>query len=276
MKRIFSLIVVSGLAAFSAFGQGDPNIQVGPINVDCKTFNCSGDPTLIGTTGFTLMSNGDPTADNPWYILLAIPGSGKTDAQGGTDPTAPTITKSGFTISAGVDAGDFLSSTSGDIYAFASAKDGGLKGDNSMNATNLFGTAEQTAFGKTPDFFDIFVYTVSAGSLTGNSSFSFTSSLTEGTFVAGLGCEAKKDSTCPTDKAEQQFSTPFTTAGLVSSTSSSSSTSTSSTTTTTTSSTTQSGPFATGGAVPEPSSIVLLGSVLAGLSAALRKKFVRS
>src|SRR5579871_2202272 len=160
MKLSFSLPLLSVLAAsVSAFGQLDPQIQVGPYGVNCKTFNCSGDPTTIGATGFTLMSNGAQTADVPWYILIAVPGTGKTDMAGGSDPAAPIVSgPSGFTVSHGVDAGDFLPSTSGDIYAFASAFDNGDQGDGSMNSSNLFGSAEQTAFGGTPSFFDIFVY----------------------------------------------------------------------------------------------------------------------
>ena len=76
-----------------------------------------------------------------------------------------------------------------------------------MNATNMFGAAEQAAFGKTPDFFEIYVYTVSAGLLTGNQSFNFSATLPAGTFIMGLGANSN---------GNQQFSTPFTTAGLVS------------------------------------------------------------
>jgi hypothetical protein len=250
-----------------AFGQlTDPNIKVGSAGVDCKVAGCNGDPNLIDTTGFALLSNGAPTADIPWYILVSIPGTGTPDA---SDPTPPTITGTGFTISAGVDAGDFLQTTSGDIYAFASAADGGLQGDNSMNATNMFGTAEQTAFGSKPDFFDVFVYTVSAGSLTGNTTFQFSSTLTAGTFIAGLGCAANgQNATCPSTNPGQQFSTPFTTTGLVSSTTSA--TSASSTTSATSASSTTS-------TVPEPASFILFGGLLIGAwTSKMRKKLMRS
>lgn len=253
MRRVSTLFAFALAASISAFGQmlPDPNIMVGASGATCPT-GCSGDPTLIASSGFTLFSNGSPTADVPWYILLALPGTGKTDAQGGTDPAAPSITGTGFTISSGVDAGDFLPTTSGDIYAFASADDGGLNGDGSMNATNLFGSAETTAFGKTPSFFDIFVYTVSAGALTGDKNFSFTTSLPLGTFVGGLGIGSN---------GTQPFSTPFTTAGLVDAT--------------TTGPGTASGP-ASGPLVPEPNTIVLLGTVLLAACAGLRKKLGRA
>jgi hypothetical protein len=57
---------------------------------------------------------GAPGSDDPWYLLIAVPSV--TDP---SDPTvAPTITSTDFTsVSAGVDAGDFLPTTAGDIYA---------------------------------------------------------------------------------------------------------------------------------------------------------------
>jgi len=282
MRRSSLLLLVIVLAAsVSAFGQllPDPNIMVGAFGATCPT-GCSGDPNVIGTTGFTLFSNGAPTADIPWYILLAIPGTGKDDAAGGTDPTPPTITGTGFTIGAGADAGDLLQTTpSGtSIYDIADAAGlaGGLKGDGSMNAPNLFcngatipcaSSSEITAFGSLPDFFDVFVYTVSAGALTGSVNFDFTATLPAGTYVAGLGTGSN---------GNQPFQTPFTTTGLASSGGPGSGPASAS------------GPgpgpgsgpaSASGpgpGGVPEPSAIVLLGSALLAVGAGLRKRLVRA
>jgi hypothetical protein len=122
-----------------------------------------------------------------------------------SDPTvAPTITSTDFTsVSAGVDAGDFLPDTAGDIYAFAAPLDGAGVGNNSTNATNMFGSQEQAAFGSTSTGFEIFVYTISPG-FVGSTPYTFLSSpdLIAGTFLAATGNTA-------------DTSTPFTTTGLV-------------------------------------------------------------
>lgn len=75
-----------------------------------------------------------------------------------------------------------------------------------MNATNMFGSLEQAAFGSKPADFDVLLYQVTTG-ITGMTPYSFTSSsaLPNGTFLAAIG----------TGTGGQQFSTPFTTAGLV-------------------------------------------------------------
>jgi hypothetical protein len=102
-----------------------------------------------------------------------------------------------------------------------------------------------------PGSFDIFVYTVQTGFLTGGVSFPFTANLSAGTYVAGLGVG---------DNGKQPFSTPYTTVGLVVGSTG--------------------GPGGgggdVGGAVPEPSSIMLLGSALLGTFSVLRKKLIRS
>ena len=101
---------------------------------------------------------GAPGSDDPWYLLVSVP------SDGSSTPTAPTITSTDFTsISAGADAGAFLPTTAGDIYAFAAALDGAGVGNDSMNATNMFGADEQAAFGSTPTSFEVFVYTISPG-----------------------------------------------------------------------------------------------------------------
>jgi hypothetical protein len=195
---------------------------------------------------------GAPGSDDPWYLLISVP---FTDPE--PDPfVAPTITGGpGFTISAGVDAGDFNAGAPGDIYAFAAPSDGAGVGDNSMNSTNMFGSQEQAAFGSTPSGFEIFVYTISPG-FAGETPYQFFSSpnLIAGTFLAATGNSA-------------DTSTPFTTTGLVGGT------------TGPTTGPTTSGPGgspASGPLVPEPSSIALLGSALVAVTIGLRKKLIRS
>ena len=156
---------------------------------------CSGDPNIIGGTSFTMIKNGNSDAStDPWYLLVAVP-----EDLGG----APTITSDGgvFTqVGSTADKGAFLPTTSGDIYSFA-----GLTGQNSMNATNMFGSEEQAAFGGTPAFFEIYVYTFSPSFIGNFVNYSFTvggSGLVNGTFLAAEG-------------GKNEFSTPFTTTGLV-------------------------------------------------------------
>jgi len=74
-----------------------------------------------------------------------------------------------------------------------------------MNTTNMFGSVEQQAFGSIPGYFQLLVFTFTTGTINGNTSYSFASStsLTAGTLIAAVADGGK------------QFSTPFTTAGLV-------------------------------------------------------------
>jgi hypothetical protein len=198
---------------------------------------------------------GGASSDDPWYLLISVPSDGTST------PTAPAISSTDFTsVSAGADAGTFLPTTTGDIYAFAAPFDGAGVGNNSMNATNMFGAEEQAAFGSTPTSFEIFVYTISPG-FVGSTPYAFSSipDLIAGTFLAATGNTA-------------DTSTPFTTTGLVTGT-------TGPTTTTTGPTTTTSGPGggpASGPLVPEPSSVALLGSALIAVTIGLRKKLIRS
>jgi hypothetical protein len=138
------------------------------------------------------------------------------------------------------DKGQFLPTTSGDIYAFA-----GTSGDSSMNAANLFcdgktypctSSNEISAFGGIlPTFFEIFAYTFSPD-IANNTPYSFSvggSGLTAGTFLAAAG-------------GTNPFTTPFTVTGLVQ------------------------GPDAP--QVPEPGSIVLLATVGLIIGSVYRKR----
>ena len=250
MTRNLTLLLVFLAASISAFA----NIGFCPppaTATACSTATGGdGETIAVATDTFGMWALGGATSDDPWYLLLAVPNN---------DGGAPTITSSDFTsISAAADAGTFLPTTDGSIYDFASAFDGGGGGNGSMNASNLFGADEQAAFGSTPTSFEIYVYTISPA-VAASTPYAFSSSpdLVAGTFLAALGGSAPA-------------STPFTTAGLVTGGSSSSSSSSSST---------GGGPGggpASGPLVPEPSSIVLLGSALLAVTAGVRKKMIRS
>jgi hypothetical protein len=222
--------------SFSAFGQIiDPNVGFCPppgSQATCTTANGLGGETIgVGTTSFALLANGAQDSNAPWFLLVAVP-----DDVGGT----PKITSSSFTQQGTTqDAGAFKSTNSGDIYAFTSADTGGLTGDNSMNATNMFGANEVAAFGGTPSSFELFVYAFDPG-LTGKTAYTFASSgLTDGTFLAAVGIGGGT-------KDNIQFSTPFTTAGLVD------------------------GPTPT--PTPEPASVVLLAMLGLMIGSVYRKK----
>jgi hypothetical protein len=250
VTRKLTLLLVFLAASISAFA----NVGFCPPPATasaCSTPGASGETIAVAGDTFGMFKLGAPGSDDPWYLLVSIP------SDGSSTPTAPAITSSDFTsISAGADAGAFLPTTSGDIYAFAAPLDGAGVGNNSMNATNMFGAEEQAAFGSTPTSFEVFVYTISPG-FAGETPYTFLSSpdLIAGTFLAATGNSA-------------DTSTPFTTTGLVTGT-----------TGPTTTGPTTSGPGgspASGPLVPEPSSIVLLGSALLAVTAGVRKKLIRS
>jgi hypothetical protein len=210
----------------------------------CTTATGYGGETIgVGTTSVGMMKNGNGgTAVSPWELLVAVP----NDVGGAPAITfASTFTQSSPTV----DKGEFLPTTSGDIYAFA-----GTTGDTSasLNAANLFcdgasypctTSNEITAFGSLPTFFEIFVYAFTP-EIADNTPYVLNiggSGLTGGTYLAGTG-------------GDSPFSTPFTVAGLVN------------------------GPgctdciVTTQATVPEPASLALFGSGLALAASRLRKK----
>jgi len=201
MKRLASLVIGLLLVlSVAAFGDTiiDPN--VGFCAPPATATACSGQPETdpLGATSFGMWSHGANDANTPWYLLVAIP----------EDPsaTAPTITSASFTLTL-LGSKTFLPTTTGDIYALVSSFTGGLDGDNSMNAANMFGSLEQAVYGGTPNDFEVFVFQVTPG-FDGNTAYSFnTSPLIAGTFVAAVGVGGAHDNV--------QFSTPFTDAGMV-------------------------------------------------------------
>lgn len=245
MRYVTILGLLMTMLAVCAVGQTiDPNVGFCPVpatQASCTTATGLGGHTIgVGTTSFGMWSNGAQDSNSPWYLLLAIPEA--TD--GALSDVFPTITSNVFTLQSTTDAGDFLQTTTGDIYAFAGANVGNLKGDNSMSAVNMFcdGAAipctssnEISAFGSLPNDFEIVVYKWSPG-FNGNTAYSFTTSgLSAGTYLAAVGVGG--------DKNNIQFSTPFTTTGLV------------------------------GGPVPDGGvTLMLLGGALLGIES-LRRKF---
>jgi hypothetical protein len=162
-------------------------------STQCQTPNGPDNETIgVGTTVIGMEKVGNDTSSDPWQLILALPNySG----------VAPTVTIAGFTQFGGTaNPGEYMPTTSGDLYAFAGTPDN----NGSLNTTNLFGSDESAAFGSTPGFFDVFVYSFDPafGSKTAYT-LNFGSALPAGTFLAGDGGEG------------MGFATTFTTAGLV-------------------------------------------------------------
>ena len=197
MKQMTVLGALILAFSVSAFGQLiDPNL--GFCNAPSSASACSGQPDTnpITSSTFGMWSFGSNDASSPWYMLVAVPQTSQTSI------AAPTITSSVFGITETANA-FFTPTTTGDIYGLFS-QTSSLGSNGSMNASNLFGALEQAAFGGKPGDFDVFLYTLTPG-FSGATSYSFGSSgLTAGTFLAGIGVGTT-----------QQFSTPFTTTGLV-------------------------------------------------------------
>jgi hypothetical protein len=197
MKTTTLLAVLLLGTVFTAFGE-----ELDPLDfcsIPATNATCTGgDPNPIGPTSFAMLQNGSgSTSTDPWYLLLMIP-----EITGNPAAIAPTITSASFTQNGStIDEGKFLPTTLGDVYAFVNPT---LVGDNSMNASNLFGSKEQAAFGSTPDFFEVFEYSFNPGYV-GNTPYQFTvggAGLTSGTIIAGSG-------------GSNPFSTPFTNAAMV-------------------------------------------------------------
>jgi len=201
MKKlaIFTGVLLFGfsISAFADTVIPDPT-GFCPVGGDCFTATgLVGETIGINGTSFQMEKNGSGAASaTTWDLLVAIP----NDIGG----PAPTITFAGnpFTLASGFpkDVGTYLPTQTKDLYAFAGLSN---TNPNSMNAANMFGSNEQSAFGGTPTSFEVFDFQYSPAFVGGFHPYDITASgLTNGTFLAA-------------DGGSPDFSTPFTVTGLV-------------------------------------------------------------
>src|SRR5215469_1741484 len=196
MRRSSSLLLVLVLAAaVCAFGQIlDPNIGIFDPSASCAP-TCGLHPNPIPTTEFGVWNFGNAgNGTTPWYLILALPDFTGSTPSLTSDPSSPdSFTATNIPLTDSM----FLP-TSGVLYDFVAPATGGLKGDSSMSAADMFPPSAPP-----PSFFDVFVFSMSPA-LPAQVAELFDTSLIAGSFVAAVG----------TDSKGQQFSTPFTTAGL--------------------------------------------------------------
>src|SRR5438552_785496 len=164
MRLTFTILPLLIVAlSICAFGQIlDPNVSVFDPSAACAPADCGADPNPIPLTQFAVYNHGDAGQPLPWYIIFAVPND--------TTLVPPPLSDGGntpvFTATFAGDAGAYLASSSLNEYQFAASKttltaDEINAANSSMNTTNMFGAAEQAAFGSTPTSFEIYVYSMS-------------------------------------------------------------------------------------------------------------------
>lgn len=245
MKRliVWTVIVLLFLASVAQVHAGAVLHIGSPPNAGTYLYGGEVEPISNTSLGILENGNGQPTLVDPALLLiLGVPN--KTDA----NFTAPSVTLSAGTGNIGGTnvfsgtwntttgyAGNFTSASSGDVYSFI----GLIPGGNNSNLFNKWHDADLAVNGIDATGFGIFVYSLTGTGITGGSTVdvTFLSALDNGTFAVAYGQEPP-----PTQGQVQSFTTPFTEAGLTHK-------------------------------VPEPGTLLLLGSGILGLGLFGRKKF---
>lgn len=265
---VLSILFV-GVPAWAAFTVDPSTLFIGTgAGTPNATGNLQNDPTFVGTTNFSIYQNsgGAIALNNPLVLLLAVPNTGTLTGSISSatlyNPYSVYPTGTSLTTAAGVNpslgygsltntSGAFQTNmTSGDLYTAVGL--GGVA-NNSFNWSNLTGATLPNG-SPNPDFgvtsFSIYAFSISSNTTNladkGLVDIIWSSGgLPTGTFIAAFGA-APANGNGP-HHLLTPYSTPFTQSGLTS----------------------------PPPKVPEPSSLLLLGSGLLGFAFWGRKRFTK-
>ena len=254
----------------------DPaTLHIGPgAGTPCAT-GCAGDPNLVGTSQIDIYQNtaGAPALSSPLLLILGVPNDptnlfGSTvpingvtwynpysgypgDGVGGSAAFASAGTYGLKTPVSNGFFGDFDSSSKGDVYSFLN-----LPADtNSNNWTNWSGSVASKN-NITASNFGVYVFALTGSQLDANGlvDVTFLNALPDGTMFVGFGenstttetCKTKNHvTTCTSTTTTTVYDTPFTEAG-------------------------------DGHTVPEPGSLMLVGTGLLSMAGAVRRRLKKS